>query len=89
MPEPNFPEPDEPTVPPEAVKVVVPPIQMIAGFLLIEIAVGVGFTVTATVFVAVQPNSLAPVTVYVLVDVGLAVTVSPVAADKPVAGDHA
>jgi hypothetical protein len=59
------------------------------GFLLIEIAVGVGFTVIATVLVAVHPAALVPVTVYVLVDVGLAVTVSPVVADKPVAGDQA
>jgi hypothetical protein len=60
-----------------------------AGTLANVIAVGVGFTVIATVFVAVHPAALVPVTVYVLVDVGLAVTVSPVVADKPVAGDQA
>jgi hypothetical protein len=81
--------PGAPTCPPVAVKVVVPPIQATAGTLLTVTAVGVGFTVIATVFVAVHPSALVPVTVYVLVDVGLAVTVSPVAADKPVAGDQA
>jgi len=29
-----------------------------------------------------------PVTVYVLVVVGLAITLAPVVADRPVAGDH-
>jgi hypothetical protein len=52
------------------------------------IAVGVGLTVNVTVLVAEHPEALVPVTVYVVVAVGLAVTVSPVVADKAVLGDH-
>jgi hypothetical protein len=37
---------------------------------------------------SVQPLASVPVTVYVVVAVGLAVTVTPVVADSPVAGDH-
>jgi hypothetical protein len=46
---------------------------------------GKGFTVTVTCAVPVQPL-VVPVTVYVVVAVGFAVTVDPVVGDKPVAG---
>ena len=48
--------------------------------------VGKGLTVTVTAAVFTQP--LLPVTVYVVVEVGLAVTFAPVVADKPVPGAH-
>ena len=51
--------------------------------------VGKGLTVTVTVDVPVQPFAPVPVIVYVVVAVGLAVTVAPVVALNPVAGDHA
>jgi hypothetical protein len=50
--------------------------------------VGIGLTVTVTVVVPTQPAALVPVTVYVVVAAGFAVTLVPVVADKPVAGDH-
>ena len=50
--------------------------------------VGSAFTVTVTVAVLLQPFEFVPVTVYVLVVVGLAVTLAQVVQDKPVAGDH-
>lgn len=46
-----------------------------------------GETLTVTVPVLVQPE-VVPVTVYVVVLAGLAVTVAPVVADNPVAGDQ-
>src|ERR1700752_3997221 len=51
------------------------------------VTTGIGFTVTVTCVVAVQPSVL-PVTVYVVVEVGLAVTVEPMLALKLVAGLH-
>jgi hypothetical protein len=48
---------------------------------------GIGLTVTVTCAVAVHPRA-SPVTVYVVVEVGLAVTDEPVVALNPVAGDH-
>ena len=50
---------------------------------------GLGETATVTVFEFVQPAADVPVTVYVVVLAGLAVTTAPVVADKPVAGLHA
>jgi hypothetical protein len=44
-------------------------------------------TVTVTCAVAVQPLAV-PVTVYVIVEEGLAETLAPVVALRPVAGDH-
>lgn len=44
-------------------------------------------TETVTVPVPVHPTEV-PVTVYVVVAAGLAETVAPVVADRPVAGDH-
>jgi hypothetical protein len=49
---------------------------------------GVVLTVTVTVAVLVQPAADVPVTVYVVVDAGFALTVAPVVADKPVEGDQ-
>ena len=43
-------------------------------------------TVTVTVVVLTQPFAFVPVTVYVVVVAGLAVTEAPVVEDKPVAG---
>jgi hypothetical protein len=48
--------------------------------------VGYAFTVIITVAVLVHPVPAVPVTVYVVVVVGVAVTVAPVVEDKPVAG---
>ena len=45
-------------------------------------------TVIVTVFVAVQPAALVPVTVNVAVAAGFAVTVAPVVAESPVEGDQ-
>jgi hypothetical protein len=50
---------------------------------------GVGFTDTVTVAVLLQPAAEVPTTVYVVVDAGFAVTVDPVVALSPLAGDHA
>ena len=50
--------------------------------------VGVELTVTVTVFVILQPKLLYPVTVYVVVTVGLAITAGPAVDDKPVDGDQ-
>jgi hypothetical protein len=47
---------------------------------------GLAFTVIVTVAVLVHPFPAVPVTVYVVVVVGFAVTVAPVVEDKPVAG---
>jgi uncharacterized membrane protein YgaE (UPF0421/DUF939 family) len=47
----------------------------------------IGATVTVTVPLLVQP-AVVPVTVYVVVLAGLAVTVAPVVEDNPVAGDQ-
>jgi hypothetical protein len=49
---------------------------------------GKAFTVTVTAAVLTQPFEFVPVTVYVLVVVGLAVTLLQVVQDKPVAGLH-
>ena len=62
------------------------PTQM-AGGGVTEIT-GSGFTFTVTCVDAVHPLLSVPVTVYVEVDVGFAVTVAPVVALSPVAGDH-
>ena len=49
---------------------------------------GNGFTFTVTCVDTVQPLLSVPVTVYVEVEVGFAVTVEPVVALSPVAGDQ-
>src|SRR6185312_11459937 len=50
--------------------------------------VGFGFTVTVTCCVAEQPEDVVPVTVYVVVLVGLAVTLAVFVALNPVDGLH-
>ncbi len=63
-----------------------PPEQIVAGFGLI-VTTGVGLTVTVTVAThGLHPP--VPVTVYVVVTAGLAVTLAPVVADNPAAGDQ-
>jgi hypothetical protein len=73
-------------VAPLAVSTALPPEQKVAeeGEILTD---GEAFTVTVTVEMPVQPP-VVPVTVYVVVLVGEAVTVAPVVALKPVAGDQ-
>jgi hypothetical protein len=71
-------------VPPPAVNVTPePPPQMAGGEL--TVIVGPGVTVTVTAAVPEQPE-VVPVTVYVVVDVGFAVTLDPVVPLKPVEG---
>jgi hypothetical protein len=70
----------------DAVSVVPEPMQITAE---VGLTVTTGaFTVTADVAVALQPLPSVPVTVYVVVVVGLAVTVVPVVGDKPATGNH-
>ncbi len=45
-------------------------------------------TVTTTVWIAVQLEADVPVTVYVVVEAGFAVTVAPLVVESPVEGDH-
>jgi len=71
---------------PLAVKVAGDPAHMLGEFTVI---VGFGFTVTVDVVVPVQPAAEVPVIVYVVVAAGLAVTLAPVVALKPVEGLHA
>jgi hypothetical protein len=53
-----------------------------------EVAVGTGLTVTTAFALAEQPD-VVPVTVYVVVTVGFAITLVPVVALNPVEGLHA
>ena len=70
---------------PLAVSVVELPEHIVGG--ADKLIVGVGLTVTTTVFVPVHPAIVVDA-VYVVVTVGFAVTVAPDVALKPVAGDH-
>ena len=72
---------------PLAVSVVLLPLH-IDGAAGVTLIAGLGFTVTVTVVVLLHPAALVPITVYVVVAAGLAVTVAPVVADKPVEGLH-
>lgn len=54
----------------------------------LTVVVGKGLTVTVTVVVFEQPLALVPVTTYVDVTVGFAVTVDPEVVFNPVDGDH-
>lgn len=49
---------------------------------------GTGFTLTVTIALFTQLFTSVPVTVYVVVDVGPAVTLAPVVAESEDAGDH-
>ena len=51
------------------------------------LTVGIGFTVTVTLAVLLHPADV-PVTVYVVVTVGFAVTGLPVVTSRPVDGAH-
>ena len=75
-----------PPVPPLAVSVTLEPAHRLA-LLGVIVIVGVLVMVIATVFVLVQ-IPLVQVTVYVVLLPGVAVTVAPVAALKPVLGDQ-
>jgi hypothetical protein len=70
--------------PPDAVKEVDAPEQMVAEA-GVTFIVGIGFTVTTTVCVFVQPDAV-PVTVYVVVEAGFAVTVAVFVLFSPAAG---
>jgi hypothetical protein len=72
-------------VAPLAVSVAVWPGQIVGELTAVT---GTGLTVTVTVVVAVHPAAEVPVTVYVVVAGGLAVTEAPVVVLSPVAGDH-
>ena len=74
-------------LPPDAVRVELPPIQYDAG-LGVAVMVGLGLTVTVKAFVEEQPLEFVPVTVYVVVTVGLAVTIAPVVALRFADGDQ-
>lgn len=50
--------------------------------------VGKGVTVTKTVSVLIHPLESVPVTVYVCVDAGAALTGDPEIGDNPVVGSH-
>jgi hypothetical protein len=58
------------------------------GFVNDKVADGFGLTVTCVVCVPTHPLAVVPVTVYVVVTVGFAVTVAPLTEDNPVAGDQ-
>jgi len=72
-------------VPPLPVSVVDDPAQIATDDP--ALIVGIGLTVTVTFAVLLQPKE-EPVNAYVVVRVGVAVTLAPVVADKPVAGDQ-
>jgi len=73
-------------VPPLAVNIVDEPLHIVTSEP--PLMVGTGFTDTWTVAVFTQPLASVPVTVYVMVLVGLAVTLEPVVADRAVPGVH-
>lgn len=55
----------------------------------VPVMLGLGFTITFAVAVDLHPvDVIVPVTVYAVVDVGLAVTVLPVPELNPVTGVH-
>jgi hypothetical protein len=71
------------------VRVMLCPKQIVAGLgLEVMVTVGKFVTVTVTLAVFIHPFKSVPVTVYVLVTVGWAVTVVPDVESNPVAGDH-
>jgi hypothetical protein len=73
-------------VAPDAVSVVVAPLQIVAGLAFAN-TVGVGFTVTVVVKDEEQDPD-APFTVYTVVTVGFAITLAPLVELRPVAGLH-
>jgi hypothetical protein len=71
---------------PEAFKVVDEPLQI--ATLEPPLTTGNGFTVIVTVAVFTQPLEFVPVTVYVVVAVGLAVGLAQFVQVRPLPGDH-
>ena len=71
---------------PLATSVTEPPVQ-IFGLLGIIVITGAGLTLTVTTVVLVQPVVAVPITEYVVVIVGLAITIEPVVALRPVPGE--
>ena len=69
---------------PVAVSAADAPLQIAAG--VGTLTTGRGLTVTVTCAVAEQPLASVPVTIYVVVEEGLAVTLDPVVALRLVAG---
>jgi len=65
------------------------PAQKFSGPDGVIIGDGAGLIETVAVDVPLQPAVDVPVTVYVVAVRGIAITVAPVVADKPVDGDHA
>jgi hypothetical protein len=74
-------------VPPDAVNVVDFPeqIELVAA---VAVIVGMGLTVMLIDAELTQPLASVPETVYVVLDVGLAVTDEPDVAERPVPGDQ-
>ena len=73
-------------MPPPAVSVVEVPVHIATDEP--PLMVGNAFTVTVFVPVLIQPLASVPVTVYIVVVVGLAVMPEPVVAVRPVDGDQ-
>ena len=65
------------------------PLQTVAGVAVTEVTFAPVALVITDVVDEVQPNELVDVTVYVVVALGLATTVAPVATSKPAAGNQA
>ena len=72
-------------VAPPAVSVAEDPAHIVGELTVIA---GNAFTVTVEVAVPAHPEAFVPVTVYVVVDTGDAVTLAPVVADNVLPGDH-
>jgi hypothetical protein len=71
-----------------AVSVTKSPEQNVKGPEAVIVAVGRGFTVTEAVAELLHPTVGVPVTVYIVVTAGVAVTVAPVDGVRPIAGNH-
>ena len=74
-------------LPPLAVRATDWPVQS-TGAKGITTIIGKGLMVTVTLLVLLHPLTSVPVTVYIVVEEGLAVTVAPVVDESPEAGDH-
>ena len=72
---------------PVTVKLELKPTQMAVG-VAVMLKVGNGFIFTVMVVVPTQPFEFVPLMLYVVVAVGLAVTLVAVALLNPVEGDH-
>jgi hypothetical protein len=71
---------------PVAVSTVLLPLHIMA--FAPALTTGNGFTVTVTIAVSIHPVAFEPVTIYVVVTVGLAVGLAHAVQDRPVAGVH-